>query len=131
MEVTSQREDFSGVLILGARQFALKKVSAIETRSGRKHSNLVEKGFNVDSMEALAKASGGFGSTSVLVLILTGYMGLAGTAFWAFNKRPSPFIDAIEDATQSAPALICDCHYQKPASCPVPDEKPSAQNTVL
>lgn len=85
----------------------------------------------MDSMEALAKASKGFGSTSVLALILAGYMGLAGTAFWAFNKRPSPSSDAIENAPQSTPALICDCHYQKPLSCPATDSTPSAKKSVL
>jgi len=100
-------------------------------RSGRKHLNSEQRGSNVDSMETLAKAGKGFGSTSVLALILAGYMGLAGTAFWAFNKRPSPSIDAIEDTTQSAPALICDCHYQKQISCPATDSTPSAKNTVL
>jgi hypothetical protein len=91
---------------------------------------LIEKGLNVDSLEALAKAGKGFGSTSVLALIVAGYMGLAGTAFWAFNKRSSPS-DAIENATQSAPAMICECQYEKSVSCPATDAKPSAKNSML
>ena len=64
------------------------------------------------SIEALAKSDRfkGLGTTSVLSLIVAGYLALTASAFWAFTKTSGQSEDAVEDVVNPGPgSLICYC----------------------
>ncbi len=73
----------------------------------------------MNSMDTLAKATrfSSFVAASVVALVIAGYLGLAGSALWAYNMQTDLSDGSIEPAGQPVPALVCDCHYEMPTSC--------------
>jgi len=64
-------------------------------------------------MEALAKPDRfrGLGTTSVLSLIVAGYLALTASAFWVFTKTSGQAEDPVEDgANPGSGPLICHCY---------------------